>query len=351
MTDLRFALERFILRLVMGLPLRVQRLLRGRPRRLDGLELAPELQLMLGVQKLARIPDMATMPLDEARLTYRRTTRMVGGRPPLAAYRDLEVDGAAGPIAARLYVSTACIGAEKSPTLLFLHGGGWMYGDLDTHDAFCRVLAETAGIQVLSIDYRRTPEHRFPSASDDCKAAYRWLVEHATEVGADPDRLAVGGDSAGGALSSSTAIFAAEEGLPMRLQLLIYPGADWVEESASRQLFAPEGLILTQAFLDGARENFFDPDAIDEHHPDASALRRTDFPERIAAAHVVTAGFDPLRDEGEAYAALLKKQGVEVDLTRYDSMVHGFIHFTDVGHECPAYVREIAERAGATLRA
>lgn len=347
----RFALERLFLRLVMGLPPAVQRVVRGRPRRLDGLELAPELQLMLAAQKIGRIPDMSTLPLEEAREAYRRTTRMVGGRPPLAAYRDLQVDGAAGPIDARLYVPTNCIGAQSSPTILFLHGGGWMYGDLETHDPFCRVLAKTAGVQVLAIDYRRTPEHRFPSASDDCKAAYRWLVEHATEVGADPDRLAVAGDSAGGALSASTAIFAAEEGLPMRLQLLIYPGTDWVEESPSRALFAPEGLILTKEFLDGARENFFDPDAVDVHHPDASALRRTDFPERIAAAQVITAGFDPLRDEGEAYAALLEKQGVEVDLTRYESMVHGFIHFVDAGHECPAYVREIAERAGAALRA
>ncbi|WP_445258403.1 alpha/beta hydrolase [Nocardioides aurantiacus] len=351
MTHLRFTLERLLLRLLMGLPPQVQRVLRGRPRRLDGLELAPELQLMLAAQRLGRIPDFSTLPLADARMAYRRLTRMIGGRPPLAAYRDLQVDGATGPVDARLYVPTSCIGAASSPTLLFLHGGGWMYGDLETHDPFCRVLAETAGIQVLAVDYRRTPEHRFPSASDDCKAAYRWLVEHAEEVGADVDRLGVGGDSAGGALSASTAIFAAEAGLPMRLQLLIYPGADWVEESESRRLFGPEGLVLTQAFLDGARENFFDPDAVDEHHPDASALRRTDFPERIAAAHVVTAGFDPLRDEGEAYAALLEKQGVEVDLTRYASMVHGFIHFTDVGRECPAYVREISERAGAALRA
>ncbi|ROR92565.1 alpha/beta hydrolase [Nocardioides aurantiacus] len=351
MTRLRFALERLVLRLVMGLPPGVQRLLRGRPRRLDGLELAPELQLMFAAQRLARIADMSTLPIDDARLSYRRLTRMIGGRPPLAAYRDLQVDGGAGPLDARLYTPTACIGAETSPTLLFLHGGGWMYGDLETHDPFCRVLAETAGVQVLAVDYRRTPEHRFPAASDDCKAAYRWLVEHAEEVGADRDRLAVGGDSAGGALSASTAVFAAEEELPMRLQLLIYPGTDWVEESTSRRLFAPEGLLLTQAFLDGARENFFDPDAVDVHHPDASALRRTDFPADLAPAHVVTAGFDPLRDEGEAYAALLEKQGVEVDLTRYASMVHGFIHFVDAGRECPAYVREIAERAGAVLRA
>ena len=350
MTDLRFRAEQLLLRTVMGLPPAVQRRLRGRPRRLDGLELAPEIQLMLAVQELGRIPDMSTLPLEEARSTYQRLTRMTGGRQPVAAHRDLAVDGAAGPVRARLYTPTACVGAEKSPTLLFLHGGGWMYGDLETHDAACRVLAESGGVQVLSVEYRRTPEHRFPAASDDCTAAYRWLVEHAAEVGADPERLAVGGDSAGGALAASTAVHAAEQGLPLKLQLLIYPGTDWVEVSRSRELFGPEGLVLTQAFLDGARDNFFGPDA-DPHDPDASALRRVDFPEGLADAQVVTAGFDPLRDEGEAYAALLEKQGVRVDLTRYESMVHGFIHFVGVGHECPTHVREIGERLGAALRA
>ncbi|SDT01099.1 acetyl esterase [Nocardioides scoriae] len=349
MTDLRFRAEQLLLRTVMGLPPAVQRRLRGRPRRLDGLELAPELQLMLAVQKLGRIPDMSTLPLEEARESYRRLTLMVGGRPPVAAYRDLRVQGATGPVRARLYTPTACVGEAASPTVLFLHGGGWMYGDLDTHDAACRVLAESGGVQVLSVEYRRTPEDRFPAASDDCKAAYRWLVEHAEEVGADTARLAVAGDSAGGALAASTAVHAAEQGLPMKLQLLIYPGTDWVEVSRSRELFGPEGLVLTQAFLDGARENFFGPDP-DPHHPDASALRRVDFPEGLAPAQVVTAGFDPLRDEGEAYAELLEKQGVEVDLTRYASMVHGFVHFVGVGHECPAYVREIGERLGAALR-
>ena len=112
--------------------------------------------------------------------------------------------------------------------MLFIHGGGWMYGDLESHDAPCRFLAEKSGVQLLAIDYRLSPEHKFPAAVEDCRAAYRWLVEHADEVNADPERLAVGGDSAGGALSASTAVWAAEQGLPLRFQLLIYPGTDWV---------------------------------------------------------------------------------------------------------------------------
>ncbi len=156
--------------------------------------------------------------------------------------------------------------------MLYLHGGGWMYGDLESHDPACRFLAEHSGVQILAIDYRLAPEHKFPAAVEDCQAAYRWLVDHADEVNADPTRLAVGGDSAGGSLSLSTAVWAAEKGLPLAFQLLIYPGADFVERTESRRLFA-EGFVLTEVFMSGAEEAYFTPDA-DKGHPDASGLRR-----------------------------------------------------------------------------
>ena len=267
---------------------------------------------------------------------------MAGGHQHVGAVRDLKVDGAEGQLLARLYTPTERLGAEPVPTMLFFHGGGWMYGDLESHDAPCRFLAEKSGVQVLAIDYRLSPEHKFPAAVEDCRAAYRWLVEHADEVNADPDRLAVGGDSAGGALSASTAVWAAEQGLPLRFQLLIYPGTDWVERTESRKMFG-EGFILTELFMTSAEEAYFAPDA-DKADPDASGLRRTDFPEKLAPAHVVTAGFDPLRDEGEAYARLLAEKGVEVELKRYPSMVHGFFNMVGVGREAPAYNAEIAAR-------
>src|SRR5690606_12023142 len=134
--------------------------------------------------------------------------------------------------------------ARPQPTLLFLHGGAWVYGDLDSHDAACRVLAERSGCRVLAIHYRRAPEEPFPAAYDDCLAAYRWLVEHADLVGADRDRLAVGGDSAGGCKAASVAIAAAREGLPLAFQLLIYPGTDFRGGTRSRETFA-EGFFLT----------------------------------------------------------------------------------------------------------
>ena len=347
MPDLRFRALSTLLELILGLPPQVQRKLIRRPIVRDGQTLSPELQLLLLSKKIARIPAAETLPLDEARAELEMQQLLVGGRQPIGAVRDLEVDGAAGPLRARLYTPTERLGADLAPTMLFIHGGGWMYGDLESHDPTCRFIAEESGVQLLAIDYRLAPEHRFPAAVEDCKAAYRWLVEHADEINADVTRLAVGGDSAGGALSTSTAVWAAEQDLPLAFQLLIYPGTDWVERTESRRLFG-EGFILTELFMTRAEEAYFGPGA-DKSLPDASALRRVDFPENLAPAYVITAGFDPLRDEGEAYARLLEKQGIEVELKRYPSMVHGFAHFVGAGREARSYVREIADRLRRAL--
>jgi acetyl esterase len=344
---LRTRAEALLLRLVLGLPPRIQRLLVRRPIVVDDLPLAPELQLLLRLQRIARVPAAETLPLAEARTELRRQQLLVGGRQPVGALRDLEVEGAEGRLRARLYTPSERVGPDPAPTMLFLHGGGWMYGDLESHDPACRFLAERSGVQLLAVDYRLAPEHKFPAAVEDCQAAYRWLVEHADEVNADPARLAVGGDSAGGALATSTAVWAAEQGLPLAFQLLVYPGSDFVERAESRRLFA-EGFVLTEVFMDGAEEAYFGSDA-DKAHPDASALRRVDFPDGIAPAYVVTAGFDPLRDEGEAYAEHLAANGVKVEMKRYPSMIHGFIHMVGVGHEAPAYNAEIADRLREAL--
>ncbi|MCW2849301.1 MAG: alpha/beta hydrolase [Marmoricola sp.] len=347
MPDIRFAIEASLIKLVMGLPPRVQRVLVRRPVVLEGQQLALEFQLMLGLQRLSRIPGVETLPLAKARPALVRQAQLVGGKQPIAALRDVEVDGAEGPLKARLYTPTERVGAVPAPTLLFIHGGGWMYGDLESHDAECRFLAEASGVQVLAIDYRLSPEHPFPAAVEDCRAAYRWLVEHADEVNADPARLAVGGDSAGGAMAAATAVYAAEQGLPLAFQLLVYPGTDFVDRTPSRKAFA-EGFFLTELFMTGAEEAYFAPGA-DKGHPDASALRRVDFPENLAPAFLATAGFDPLRDEGEAYAKLLAEKGVPVELVRYPAMIHGFMNSVGVGREAPANVREIAGKLRAAL--
>lgn len=337
MDELRLRAEIFVMSLAMRLPRPVKRLLAGRPRRIDGLELHPDVQLALRLDAVAGHGDMAALPVPQARAAMVRSARTVGGRPPVAAYRDLQVDGATGPLRARLYTPAACLGAEASPTALFLHGGGWALGDLESHDSACRVMAEASGVQLLSVEYRLAPEDPFPAGLEDARAAYRWLVEHHAHVGADPGLLAVSGDSAGGWLATNVAVTAAEEGLPLALQHLIYPGVDLDPRTRSRELFAPEGLILTQEFLDLAVRSHFT--GVDPDDPVVSPLRRTQWPDGLAPAVVVTAGFDPLRDEGEEYAALLRRQGVAVTAVRFPSLVHGFIHMTDLGGDVP---REVA---------
>jgi len=215
--------------------------------------------------------------------------------------RDLPV----GDLPARLYVPRTP-DPEPGPLLVFFHGGGFMYGDLDSHDATCRLLAERGGVRVLAIDYRLAPEHPFPAAHDDALAAYRWVVRHADVLGADPQRLAVGGDSAGGTLAAATAIAAATEGLPLAFQLLVYPSVDARRDTRSLKLFS-EGFYLTQAFMDLANASYV-PDTGVRGDIRVSPLRH-DVPDGLAPAYICTAGFDPLRDEGEAYARARRGRG------------------------------------------
>lgn len=337
----------------MALPTPIQRVLVPRRVVRDGQTLSVEIQLLLALKKLVRMPVAETLPVEDGRRELLLQLLMVGGRQHVGALRDLTVDGAEGPLAARLYIPTERTGADPAPTLLFFHGGGWMYGDLESHDAACRFVAEHSGVQLLAIDYRLSPEHRFPAAVEDCRAAYRWLVEHADEVNADPTRLAVGGDSAGGNLTAVTAVWAAEQGLPLAFQLLIYPGTSFAEPKSVSRRTLGTGFFLTDAFMGGAEAAYFgdadgaaDDRARSRSNPDASPLLRENLPENLAPAHVATAGFDPLRDEGEAYAELLEKNGVAVTRTRYPGLIHGFLNIVGAGKDAPAAVRDIA----ATLR-
>jgi acetyl esterase len=348
MPGLQTTVEGVLAHFFLNLPVGIQRVLAGRPVVLDGQTLAPEIQMLLRLMRLAGDPGVETLPLERARARMSEQSALVGGRQPIGATRDLTVDGAEGPLKARVYVPTSRLGAGPRPTMMFVHGGGMMYGDLDSHDAVARFLAERSGVQLLSVDYRLAPEHPFPAAVEDCIAAYRWLVDHVGELKADPQRLAVGGDSAGGYLSATTAILAAEQGLPLAFQLLVYPCTDFVERSRSRELFA-EGFYLTRDFIDLADQRYFAPDG-DRADPLASIVRRKDFPEGLAPAHVVTAGFDPLRDEGEAYADLLAEHGVDVTRVRYQGMIHGFFNMVGCGHEPPSYVAAIADRLRTALR-
>lgn len=343
MSSLQTAVETLALRVAMGLPERVQRALLRKPVVIDGQTLAAETQMMLRLQQLSGQPDLGMRPLEESRAIVVTQGQMVAGRQPIGALRELTVDGSEGPLAARLYIPSTRVGADPVPTLLFIHGGGHGLGDLDSHDGACRHLAERSGVQVLSVDYGLAPEHPFPTAVHDCFAAYQWLVKNADHLNADPERLAVGGDSAGGNLAATTAILAAEAGLPLAVQLLIYPVTDFVTRSRSRELFDGGGFYLSREGMDRLSDWYF-PDPALKGDPLGSVLLRDDLPAGLARAFVATAGFDPLRDEGEAYAHKLADAGVEVELRRYPAMIHGFFNIVGVGRESKANAEEIADR-------
>ena len=326
----------------MALPERAQEVLGGRAVMLDGQRLAPETQLMLRLQRLARIPGPDALTMRDGRALVDRQCALAGGTQPIGAVRDVPVAGMPG----RLYTPTD-LGSGPAPLLVFFHGGGFMYGGLDSHDASCRVLAERAGVRVLAVDYRLAPEHPFPAAHEDALAAYRWVVDNAASLGADPARLAVGGDSAGGTLAAAVAIAAAVEGLPLAFQLLVYPSTDATRATRSLKLFG-DGFYLTREFMDLANTSYL-PDPASFVDQRVSPLLH-DVPAGLAPAYIATAGFDPLRDEGEAYARKLADAGVVVELHRFPDQIHSFFNIVGVGRRSPAAVVEIALKLGAALR-
>ncbi len=328
------------LRTALALPEPVQRALAGRRITIDGQTLATDTQLMLRLEKLAREPAVESLPVPAGRRALVRQATIAGGAQPIGAVRDLPVGERPG----RLFVPTDA--PPTGPLLVFFHGGGWVYGDLDSHDALCRFLAERSGVRVLSVDYRLAPEHPFPAAYDDAVAAYRWITAHPDAFGADPTRLAVGGDSAGGTLAATTAVAAAREGLPLAFQLLIYPGTDMTRVTTSRQLFE-RGFYLTGDFMDLVKERYV-PDRARWSHPDVSPLLG-EVPAGLAPAYVATAGFDPLRDEGEAYARKLADAGVPVQLRRFPDQIHGFANVVGAGRTARAATAEVAARLRAGL--
>lgn len=333
-------LEALTLGAALALPERVQRALVGGPVVLDGQPLDTGTQLMLRLQRLAREPAVETLPIPEGRLALNRQSALVGGSQPIGSVRDETIAG----VPARFYEPTDA--PETGSLLVFFHGGGFIYGDLDSHDALCRFLAERAGVRVIAVDYQLAPEARFPAAYDDCVNAYAEILERADEWRVDRDRIAVGGDSAGGNLATLVAIEAARRGLPCAFQLLIYPLTDMAGTTKSRVLFA-DGFYLTERFIDLASDSYV-PDPSQRSDPRASPLR-ADLPAGLAPAHVVTAGFDPLRDEGQAYAERLAAAGVVVQHVGYPTLIHGFVNMVGVGRTARSAVVEIAEALRAGL--
>jgi acetyl esterase len=262
-------------------------------------------------------PPAHEVPVDQARAGHEaETERMSGPGEPVAQVRDLRIESPGGPIRARLYRPE---GDGRLPLLVYLHGGGWMLGSIDSFDTLVRALANAAGAIVLSVGYRLAPEAPFPAGLEDCLSAVRWAASNAAELGADPERLAVAGDSAGANLATVVARRLRGE-VDLRMQALIYPVTDAGCNTASYREFG-ERHGLTAASMQRFWNLYLD--GADGMHPDASPLRAQDLT-GWPPAIVLTAGCDPLRDEGEAYADALRAAGVEVECHRYEGAIHGF---------------------------
>ncbi|MET0558117.1 MAG: alpha/beta hydrolase [Solirubrobacterales bacterium] len=335
--------EHRLIKRLCGLAPSLQRRLFGPLPQIDGQTLATDIHVLLKLAELAGSPSfMNGMTVEEARASARYEAAVTSANPPIpmARVEAVEIPGPAGPLAARLYAPRGIPGGVTPPLLVYFHGGGWVIGDLDTHDGTCRFLAAMAGVAVLSVDYRLAPEHPFPGPVEDAWAAFAWAAANAAALGADPERIAVGGDSAGGNLSAVVSLLAREGGgATPAMQLLIYPVTDSAETPRSRQLFA-EGFFLTRSDMEQF-ESAYLPEGIDKDDPRISILKAPDL-RNLPPAYVTTAGFDPLRDEGEAYALRMREAGVKVALRRHPGLVHTFANLTAVSRTSRAAMHEAA---------
>jgi acetyl esterase len=307
----------------------------------------PGAQQVIALIQAAGRPPYETVGHMEARRLYLEARRVLQPDPaPIGEMRDLTAPGPAGPIAIRLYRARAAKAGEAQPALIYFHGGGWVIGNLDSHDGVCRGLANGADCTVLSVDYRLAPEDKFPAAIDDAVAATEWIAENAASLGIDREKLAVGGDSAGGNLSAVVALNARDKGAPkLRFQLLIYPACDMAMTHPSIAERA-EQLPLTRATLKWFIDLYL-RSAADADDWRASPLKANSLA-NLPPAYVLTAGCDPLCDEGEAYAAALKVAGVPVQVKRFDGQIHGFM---TMGKFIPDAAKAMVEMSAALKRA
>jgi acetyl esterase len=279
----------------------------------------PEAQGLLDALAEAGLPATEEMTVPNARAATAGFLALQGEPVEVASVLDRTVPGPAGEIPVRVYTPA---GEGPLPVVVYFHGGGWVIGDLEVVDQPCRQLASAAGAIVVSVDYRLAPEHRYPAAFDDSYAATVWVGAHAAEIGGDPARLAVAGDSAGGNLAAAVALAARDRGGPeLAAQLLIYPVTDFNFGTASYQ-DNREGYLLTKGSMQWFWAHYLGAQDLDKD-PYACPLR-ADSLVGLPPAYVATSEYDPLRDEGEAYARRLEEAGVAVTAKRFDGLLHGF---------------------------
>jgi len=296
-----------------------------RPVRVDGQLLDPDTQWMLALLNRSPLPRLEEQSPQAARKQLRLLGQLADLPPPRVEHvSDLSFAGPAGPTRIRIYRPEGL--GEQAPALVYYHGGGGVIGDLESADSTCRVLALEARCVVISVDYRLGPEHPAPGAQDDAVAAFVWVAERATHLGLDHERIAVGGDSAGGSLAALVGIETRQQERRPCFCLLIYPSVDRASQLPSLELFA-EGFLQTKTLADWFHEHsLFE---VDKKDPRISPLRTEDL-RGCPPTWVGTAGFDLLRDEGEQYATRLREAGVSVTTTRFSSLIHGFINMAGV---------------------
>jgi len=286
------------------------------------MSLDPQARALLDAAKASGAPEMWELTPDQARAEYLRRTERLRADVDIYRVEDRQILGPVQPIKVRVYTPQASQEQASLPVLVWYHGGGFVIGDLDSHDSACRALANQTECLVVAVDYRLAPEHKFPGAVEDCEAALHWVAAHATELGGDPGRIAVGGDSAGGNLAAVVALLAREKGGPkLCFQLLIYPCVAPEPETPSHHQFA-EGYLLTRKTITWFFKQYLrsSKDTLDPRYAPLEEKDLSSLPPSL----VIVAGFDPLRDEGVDYAKALIDAGNKVTLSNYEGMIHGF---------------------------
>ena len=310
--------------------------------------LDPDAQHVLYLIREAGRPPYETLTPPEAREFYRAGRRILQPEPPqVAEVRNLKAPSAQGNIPLRLYRGLGTDRGAVLPALIYFHGGGWVIGDLDTHDGVCRLIANASGCAVVSVDYRLAPEHKFPAAVDDAVAATEWIAANGGALGIDASRLAVGGDSAGGNLAAVVALIARDRGGPrLRYQLLIYPATDFVtSDDPQRERF--EGFPLNVVTMNWFRDHYLRA-ATDYGDWRASPLRAKDL-RGLPPAYVLTVGFDPLHLEGAAYADRLRGAGVPIQHRHIAEQMHGFFTMGKIIRAAGPATEEAARAVKAAL--
>lgn len=293
-------------------------------------------QIQMLLKLSSKLPPLHTLSVPDARAQFAARDFPGLRRPEIAHVVNRDMQGPGGSLALRIYTP---VGQGPFPLMVFFHGSGFVVCSLDTHDGMCRNLCAGSGCVVVSVDYRLAPEHKFPAAPDDCLAATRWAAANASALGADPGRIIVAGDSAGGNLAAVTALRIRDEGGPRLLgQLLIYPVTDYFEPGTPSMTENAEGYGLTRAGMIWFWNHYL-PSPADGANPLASPLRAKDL-SRLPPALVITAEYDPLRDEGEYYADRLRQAGVPTEMKRWDGVNHGFFFWPGVVDRSTAAIDE-----------